>query len=313
LNRPLVSIVTTSYNQAEFLEETIASVLAQDYQPLEYLVIDDGSTDASPDIIRRYVGRLTWWSVQENRGQVAALNAAFARARGDILNFVNSDDTLLPGSVSQVVDAFEREPGLVAVYGDVYLTNERSERVEYGVAGTWDMARMARTVYTPHQPSTFWSRRAWQAAGPFNERAWALFDVEFNLRVGLLGDVRYLPTPLATFRLHSESKSLSRHRKMAEECLRFSDEFFAGPGLAAELRPYARAARATLYRRAALHYQADREVARARRLFLRSLLLSTRGMTRKQLRRLARTLVPEPVARRIRRPPGAAKKSDGPI
>lgn len=288
----LVSIVTTSYNQAPFLEETIESVLGQDYGLLEYLVIDDGSTDESLDIVRRYADRLTWWRVQENRGQVAALNTAFAQARGDVLNFVNSDDTLLPGAVSRVVEAFEREPELVAVYGDVYLTNERSERIEYGVAGTWDMARMARTVYTPHQPSTFWSRHAWEAAGPFNEHAWSLFDVEFNLRVGLLGPVRYLRVPLATFRLHPESKSLSRHERMATECLRFAEEFFGSPELPAELRPYARAAQATLYRRAALHYQAEGDVARARRLFLRSLLLSTRGLTGKQLRRLARTLAP---------------------
>jgi glycosyltransferase involved in cell wall biosynthesis len=292
MSGPLVSIVTPSYNQAAFLEETIRSVLEQEYEPLEYLIIDDGSTDESVEIIRRYSDRLTWWRAQENRGQVAALNAVFAQTRGDVLNFVNSDDTLLPGAVSRVVEAFEREPELVAVYGDVYLTNERSERTEYGVAGTWDMARMARTVYTPHQPSTFWSRRAWEAVGPFNERAWSLFDVEFNLRVGLLGPVCYLRVPLATFRLHPESKSLSRHERMAAECLRFAEEFFGSPELPAELRPYARAAQATLYRRAALHYQAEGDVARARRLFLRSLLLSTRGLTRKQLRRLARTLAP---------------------
>jgi glycosyltransferase involved in cell wall biosynthesis len=302
VTRPLVSIVTTSYEHAPYLEEALRSVLEQDYPRLEYLVIDDGSSDESPEIVRRYGDRLDWWSVQENRGQVAALNTAFARARGDILNFVNSDDTLLPGAVSRVVEVFEREPGLVAVYGDVYLTNERSERVEYGIAGTWDMARMAKTVYTPHQPSTFWSRRAWELAGPFNERAWSLFDVEFNLRAGLLGEVRYLRTPLATFRLHPESKSLSRHGRMAEECMRFSEEFFKPPALPPALRPYARAARATLYRRAALHYQADGHLALARRLFLRSLLLSRYGLTSKQLRRLARTLAPELGVRRLRTP-----------
>jgi glycosyltransferase involved in cell wall biosynthesis len=301
MTRPLVSIVTTSYEHAPYLEETLRSVLEQDYPRIEYLVVDDGSTDASPEIVRRYADRLAWWACQENEGQVAALNRAFSHATGDLLGFVNSDDTLLPGAISQVAEAFAREPDLVAVYGDVYLTNERSERLEYGVAGPWDMARMAKTVYTPHQPSTFWSRRAWEAAGPFNERAWALFDVEFNLRAGLLGEVRYLRVPLATFRLHPESKSLSRHRRMAEECLRFSKEFFESPDLPPQLRPYARAARATLYRRAALHHQADGDLAQARRLFLGSLVLSRYGLTTKQLRRLARTLVPERVVRRPRK------------
>jgi hypothetical protein len=110
-----------------------------------------------------------------------------------------------------VVAEFERNPQLVAVYGDVFLTNERSELGEYGDAGDWNLPRMTRTAYTPYQPSTFWSRRAWEGAGPFNERSWALFDVEFDLRVALLGPVEHVREPLATFRLHPESKSLSRH------------------------------------------------------------------------------------------------------
>jgi glycosyltransferase involved in cell wall biosynthesis len=297
---PLVSIVTTSYNQASFLEETIRSVLDQDYEAIEYLVIDDGSTDGSDEIVRRYADRLAWSRIQENRGQVHALNTAFSAARGDILNFVNSDDTLLPQAIARVVRAFERNPSLVVVYGDVFLTNERSERVEYGAAGDWDLARMARTVYTPHQPSTFWSRRAWEAAGPFNERSWALFDVEFNLRTALLGPAHHIEEPLATFRLHPESKSLSRHRAMAVECLRFADEFYGSPDLPSLLRPYARAGRASLLRRAALHLQAEGQIGRSRRLFLRSLLLSRYGLTRKQLQRLARTCVPERLARRRR-------------
>jgi glycosyltransferase involved in cell wall biosynthesis len=300
LSGPLVSIVTTSYNQGRYLEETIRSVLEQDYEPIEYLVVDDGSTDGSAEIVRAHADRLSWWRIQQNSGQVFALNTAFAAASGEILNFLSSDDTLLPGAVSRVVAAFERNPQLVAVYGDVFLTNERSERVEYGDAGDWDLARMARAVYTPHQPSTFWSRRAWEAAGPFNERSWALFDVELNLRVALLGPVEHLHEPLATFRLHPESKSLSRHSRMAEECLRFAAEFYGSPDLPVELRPYARAGRATLLRRAALHYRADGQTSLARRLFLRSLLLSPYGLSRKQLRRLAPTLVPEALARRRR-------------
>jgi len=292
-----VSIVTTSYNQAAFVEETIRSVLAQDHDSLEYIVVDDGSTDGSADIVERYADRLTFVH-QENAGQAVALNRGFAQTSGDVMGFLSSDDTLLPGAVSRVVREFERTPSLVVVFGDVYLTNEHSERLEYGDAeGDWDLARMARTAYAVYQPAMFWTRRAWMEAGPFNERSWSLFDVEFALRAALLGPARHIPAPLATFRLHAESKTMSRRRRMAEECVRFADEFFRSPSLPPELRRHARAARGNLYRRAALHYHADADVTRARRLFLRSLFLSVRGIQRKQLARLLGTLVPARASR----------------
>jgi len=299
VQRPLVSIVTTSYNQAEFLEETMLSVLDQDYEAIEYLVIDDGSTDASPDIIRRYGDQLAWWKIQGNAGQVAALNEAFAHARGDILNFVNSDDTLLPGAVARIVHEFERRPEVVAVYGDVYLTNERSERIQHGEAGDWNVAAMARRAYIPFQPAIFWSRAAWEQAGPFNTSSWALFDVEFGLRAALIGPAHRVHAPVATFRLHPESKSMSRHLIMAEECVRFAEDFY-GAAIPDALRPYARTGRANLYRRAALHFQAAGEIPQARRLFGRSLLLSFRGLQGKQLKRLARTIPPGAIRRAVR-------------
>ena len=292
MSRPLVSVVTTSYNQARYLEETIRSVLEQDYEPIEYLVVDDGSTDGSVEIIRRYADRLAWWTAQENAGQAAALNRGFERARGSVLAFLSSDDTLLPGAVSKVVAAFGRDPELLMVYGDVLITDERSRVVERHASGEWDLARMARTVYTVHQPTSFWTRRAWELAGSFDERSWGLFDIEFGLRLAAVGRGLHLHEPLATFRLHPGSKQMSRHVRMGEECLRFARDFFESPDLPEPLRPYARAARATLHRRAALNFHAAGERGRARQAFLRSLALSPRGLTPKQARRLVRTLVP---------------------
>jgi len=300
VTEPLVSVVTTSYNHERFLEETIESVLAQDYPRVEYLVVDDGSTDSSSEIVQRYADRLAWSRIQANAGQATALNTAFAEASGEILSFLSSDDTLLPGTVSRVVGEFGADPGLLVVYGDVWLTDARSERVDYGVSGEWDAARMARTGYAVHQPAMFFTRRAWELAGPFNERSWGLFDVEFALRLVAAGGARYVREPLATFRLHAESKQMSRQRTMAVEHLRFAREFYESSELPASLRRYARTGRANLYRRAALRYYAAGDIGVARRLFLRSLGLSPRGLSRKQAARLVRTLVPAAVVKKRR-------------
>jgi glycosyltransferase involved in cell wall biosynthesis len=288
----LVSIVTTSYNQAPYLEETLESIRAQDYPQLEHLVIDDGSTDGSHEILRRHAGELGWAEVQENRGQVHALNRAFSHARGDVLAFVNGDDTLLPGAVSRVVTEFERANDALLVYGDMLYTDDDSRPIGKVAAADWDPARSARTgsQFAP-QPASFWTRRAWEVAGPFNERAWSLFDEEFFLRVATAGPVVRVDEPLATFRLHGESKSMSRHEQMAQECIRFADDFWGGDA-PAPLQRYARSGRATYYRRAALNLAVGGDRSAARRLFLRSLALSPRGMTAKQASRLVRTLAP---------------------
>jgi glycosyltransferase involved in cell wall biosynthesis len=299
MTRPLVSIVTPSYNQASYLEETLRSVLEQDYPRIEYLVVDDGSTDGSLEILERYADRVSL-TVQENRGQARTLNEAFARTSGAFLGALSSDDTLLPGTVSRIVASFEREPELLLVYGDALQTDEESRRAGYIEALAWDVARMARTGrQAPPQPSAFWSRRAWELAGPFNEHAWALFDTEFFLRLGTVGQARRLRQPLATVRLHPGSKTMSQHRRMGAECVRFADEFF-GDGVPEALAPFARAGQAAFYRRAALSLYAAGDAAAARRLFLRSLIRSPRGLTRKQLSRLARAFVPGPILRRRR-------------
>src|SRR5690349_7302447 len=107
---PLVSVVVPSFNQAEFLGEALESVLAQTYPRLEVLVVDGGSTDGSPDVIRAFEDRLAWWVSEPDRGQADALNKGFARASGELLTWLSSDDTLLPGAVERLAESFEGDP-----------------------------------------------------------------------------------------------------------------------------------------------------------------------------------------------------------
>ena len=114
---PLVSIITPSYNQGQFIDATIQSVLGQDYAPIEYLIIDGGSTDNSLEVIRRYEDQIAYWESQPDRGQAHAINKGLQHANGEILGWLNSDDVLLPDTVSRVVSAFGEYPHVDVVYG----------------------------------------------------------------------------------------------------------------------------------------------------------------------------------------------------
>jgi glycosyltransferase involved in cell wall biosynthesis len=120
-NNPVISIVTPSFNQDQFLEQTISSVLGQGYTNLEYIIIDGGSTDNSVDIIRKYSNSLTFWKSERDQGQSDAINQGFQRATGDIVAWINSDDYYLPGILLKIIEYFERHPQVDIVYGDLQV------------------------------------------------------------------------------------------------------------------------------------------------------------------------------------------------
>src|SRR6266576_1298377 len=118
---PKISIVTPSFNQGRFLEETILSVLNQNYPNLEYIIIDGGSTDETVDVIRRYEDRLAYWVSEKDRGQVHAINKGIEKTTGDLFGFINSDDLYLPGTFSAVAEYFESHPQAEWVCGDTIM------------------------------------------------------------------------------------------------------------------------------------------------------------------------------------------------
>ncbi len=139
---PLVSIVTPSFNQAKFLEQTILSVLEQEYPHLEYIIVDGGSTDGSQDIIQRYAARLAWWVSEPDQGQTDAINKGFNRAQGEIYAWLNSDDTYLPGAVLEAVEYLRAHPEAGMVYGDANLTDEKGEIIGRFPARQTDFHRL---------------------------------------------------------------------------------------------------------------------------------------------------------------------------
>src|SRR5688500_13464995 len=119
---PKISVITSSYNQGKFIEETILSVIGQGYENLEYLVIDGGSTDESVDIIRKYEKQIHYWVSEKDRGQSEAINKGITRSTGEIFTWINSDDLLLPGALHKAAEQFAKVPGQTGViYGGTVL------------------------------------------------------------------------------------------------------------------------------------------------------------------------------------------------
>jgi glycosyltransferase involved in cell wall biosynthesis len=298
-NKPLVTLVTPSYNQSRYLEEAIVSVLEQDYQPIEYIVVDGGSTDGSVEIIRRYEDRLAWWESKPDGGQAAALNAAFARANGELVGWLNSDDTLLAGSVSVVAGALTADPDALFAYGDAIFTDKDSQHGPRFRSEDLDVVHMARTCTDCINPQgALFRRRALEVGGPL--QGFYCWDFEFVLRLGIAGHASRVAPPVATFRIHDESKGGSAPRRRAEDFLEMYDRFFATPDLPAEMRAVEAEGRSScLIWAGQLFYEAG-DHARARRCYLDAMRLypgSRRGRTASFL---ARTLIPPSAAGKLR-------------
>jgi glycosyltransferase involved in cell wall biosynthesis len=297
---PRVTLVTPSYNQGEYLEATILSVLEQGYPNLEYFVVDDGSTDGSHEIIRRYTERLDWWTIQENAGQVAALNRGFARGSGEFLGWLNSDDVLLAGAIAAVVEELQSDPELLLVFGDNVFIDEAGRELAAAPAQKFDLVRMIRRCENGvPQPGSLFRRRALELA-PLNERGYYFFDYEFAIRLGTAGRVEHIARDLAGYRLHPESKTVGDPLKKAADYVRLAEQFFGAPDFPEQLRGHARAGRASAYLAAGGYSYAGLDLGRARMYLLRGLLLARGRIPLRALAIGARSLLPRRLVARAR-------------
>lgn len=214
---PKISIITPSYNQGEYLKQTILSVLGQEYPNLEYIIMDGGSTDNSVEIIKRYADRISFWKSGPDKGQSAAIAEGFALSSGEIVGWVNSDDILLPKALMNVAKAFLASSEICAVTGRCAIidTNGKPFSVAIPIMRSWMSMLYLGTGF--YQMATFWKKSAYEAVGQLNAEMYFSFDADLFLRLRKYGRIEAINSYLAAYRSHKKSKTTTNQRIMRAE------------------------------------------------------------------------------------------------
>lgn len=222
---PRITIITPSYNQGNFIEETIQSIVSQGYPNLEYIIIDGGSTDNTVDIIKKYESLISYWVSEPDQGQTHAINKGLSKATGDILAYLNSDDYYLPGTLFKVAEHFLKFPETDLLHGICRYVNQQGEKIgeQFGniqkfaeILDLWDVWWKKRQFV---QPEVFWSRRITEKIGLFNEELYFVMDYDYWRRIIQAGGiVRSVDSELSCFRFTDQQKS-NQSEKVAKELL----------------------------------------------------------------------------------------------
>jgi glycosyltransferase involved in cell wall biosynthesis len=242
-----VTVVTPSYNQADYLEQTIRSVLGQNYPNLEYIIVDGGSNDGSVDIIRNYEQDLTWWVSEPDSGQAEAINKGLKRANGEIVAWLNSDDLYAPGAIAQAVAAMEQNPGLGMVYGNALTFDQDGHPLNELTFGDWGLEEFVafRIIC---QPAVFMRRSIVEQAGYLNPDYHFLLDHHLWVRIARPTEVQHIPQIWAFARHHRHAKNVAQAAGFGQEAYRLLAWMESQPDLATLIERNRRAVWAAAHR-----------------------------------------------------------------
>jgi glycosyltransferase involved in cell wall biosynthesis len=231
----LVSIITPSYNQAEYLEATIQSVLAQAYPALEYMLVDGGSTDGSLEIIQRYTDQLAWWVSEADQGQADGINKGLRRARGEVVAWLNSDDLYLPGAIQNAVKALKADPDLGMVFGEAITIDPAGSPLNHLSFGDWGLGELMRFRIIC-QPAVFMRRVALEQAGYLDENFHYMLDHHLWLRIANRYRIKSIHQVWAAARHHPMAKNVSQSSGFAQETYRAVEWLRNEPGISEKFK-----------------------------------------------------------------------------
>ncbi|HEX7557142.1 MAG TPA: glycosyltransferase family 2 protein, partial [Leptolinea sp.] len=230
VEQPKVTIVTPSYNQAAFLEETICSVLNQDYPNLEYFVVDGGSTDGSQKIIKKYADRLDWWVSERDLGQAEAINKGISRSSGEIIAWLNSDDLYHAGAIKSAVQALQDHPEASMVFSNVLSIDANGEPFNLMTYGNWGLVDLM-CFNIIGQAGVFMRRSDVQKAGMLDLSYRFMLDHHLWLRIAQQGKPVYIPETWASARMHAQAKNVALGRGFGQESYQLAAWMPYQPGL----------------------------------------------------------------------------------
>lgn len=242
----LVSIITPSFNQAAYLEQTILSVLDQDHPYIEYIVIDGASTDTSVDVIKKYENRLAYWVSEKDNGQADAINKGFAHATGDIIAWLNSDDYYLAGTISSVVKIFDQNSGVTLVYGNMFAVDEHGKTfntLNYKQLTLEDLL----CFQIIGQPAVFMRRSAMESV-KLDTDFHFLLDHYLWIQIAQHSQLLYVDQTWAAARYHAEAKNRAKAAEFGRDAFRILENVEQDKNLATVLAKVNRRARASAHR-----------------------------------------------------------------
>lgn len=269
-SEPSVTVVTPSFNQAPFLEQTILSVIEQDYPRIEYFVVDGASTDGSVEIIQKYANRIAWWVSEKDNGQADGINKGLKRASGEFIAWLNSDDYYLRGAVTQAVRALRENPTAAFVYGDVQVVNEQNEVINILRYGDWGLKELM-SFHIIGQPAVFMRREALQTAGLLDDGYHYLLDHHLWLRLALNGEIKHVPQVWAGAHYHAGSKNMAHAAAFGNEARRIVNWMETTPTFAPMMTDNLRRIRAGAERLDAFYQFDARDYRASLRAYWRSL------------------------------------------